>query len=295
MKDVTAVIQALASLLWPLFAFWFVHLFKHQIRDILTRIKKGKVLGQEIELQDSLGALETAATTAASDVATLPQGKLSPTDTAPLTSGLETIDQKVDHILHDATLSPKLALIGLSAEIERELREVLASLGQYSTRIGIREGIQTLVRLGLPQSLTVSVNLFSQMRNRLVHGYGIPDDAVVSALDSGITILKAIKAVPRETHRIYRKDVALFANDAGDVEVNGATGVILESTGADGKSSNRIYPTTKAGYEIGKPVSWEWNLSQTFGETWYRDPDTGTIRYAWTSSAEFVGRHFDQL
>jgi hypothetical protein len=146
MKDVTAVIQALASLLWPLFAFWFLHLFKHQIGDILTRIKKGTVLGQEIELQDSLSVLDVTAKNAASDVAKLPQGELPP-DPAPL--------------IDDATRSPKLALIALSAEIEKELREVLASGGHYPRRTGIREGIDQLVRHGFPPSLVASVDLFS--------------------------------------------------------------------------------------------------------------------------------------
>jgi hypothetical protein len=62
------------------------------------------------------------------------------------------------------------------------------------------------------------------MRNRLVHGYDINQEAVVGALDSGITILKAIKAVPRESHKVYRRDVPLFTDDAGALEVNDATG-----------------------------------------------------------------------
>ncbi len=54
MNDFTALIQAFATLLWPVFALWALYTFKDQIREILRRIKKGEVWGQEIELETAL-------------------------------------------------------------------------------------------------------------------------------------------------------------------------------------------------------------------------------------------------
>jgi hypothetical protein len=49
-KDAAELISAVASLLWPLFAFTSLFVFKKQIGDLVGRIKRGKLLGQEIEL-----------------------------------------------------------------------------------------------------------------------------------------------------------------------------------------------------------------------------------------------------
>jgi hypothetical protein len=42
-------------------------------------------------------------------------------------------------------------------------------------------------------------------------------------------------------------------------------------------------------------VTWSWDMSNVWPESWYRDPETDTIEYAWTGSAEFAGRPLDEL
>lgn len=72
--------------------------------------------------------------------------------------------------------------------------------------------------------------------------------------------------------------------------------VILETISPGGsRTSKRVFPTTKASYEKGKRVTWEWNQNNTYGEHWYKNPDTGKIEYGWGSSCEFVGRHLDEI
>ena len=61
MKEVSALLQAISSLLWPIFAFVTLFLFKKQIGDAIGRFKKGKLLGQEFELNDSIKNLHHSA------------------------------------------------------------------------------------------------------------------------------------------------------------------------------------------------------------------------------------------
>src|SRR3984893_17916211 len=49
-KDLADLISAFASLAWPVVALAIVKWFRPEIRAILSRIRKGKFLGQEIEL-----------------------------------------------------------------------------------------------------------------------------------------------------------------------------------------------------------------------------------------------------
>ena len=53
-KDVADLISATASLLWPILAFMVITWFRPELRALLARIRKGKFLGQEIELDQML-------------------------------------------------------------------------------------------------------------------------------------------------------------------------------------------------------------------------------------------------
>jgi hypothetical protein len=45
----------------------------------------------------------------------------------------------------------------------------------------------------------------------------------------------------------------------------------------------------------GKEVTWEWSLKKVWPEAWFKNPGTGLVEYGWTSSAEFTGRHLDEI
>jgi hypothetical protein len=42
-------------------------------------------------------------------------------------------------------------------------------------------------------------------------------------------------------------------------------------------------------------VAWEWNMDKRWTKAWDRHPDTAKIAQAWGTSAEFVGRHLDDV
>lgn len=73
MSEWAEIVKAFASLLWPILAFTFLFIYKDQLKDLMKRIKKGKLLGQEIELEEQLHQLESSAVELSYKVATLTQ------------------------------------------------------------------------------------------------------------------------------------------------------------------------------------------------------------------------------
>jgi hypothetical protein len=180
------LIKAIAALLWPILCFAAVFLFKGEIRGLLHRLKKGKLFGQELELEASLNQLNASAVAAASEVSELPS----------IEPGLEPKSVNPDavrDILKLVATSPKAALVTLSAAIEKEARDVVAVRGHLKgrTHLGLRDAVAEIsTTVGLPQHVTGSLQWFSDVRARIVHGHDATEDDVLRAVDSGITILK---------------------------------------------------------------------------------------------------------
>ena len=288
------IVTAVAALLWPIFAFTLLVMFRKEIRRLVGRIKRGKFLGQEIELEEDFAKLQLSADAAVLEVKALPAPSVQLAQLPVAESS-----QPEERILEEAGRSPKAALLLLASELEREVRDVVASLGllQGRTFITMREGLETLTRReALPRHLTDSVRLFWKVRNQLVHGHHASDDDVFRAIDLGNTILKAIRAIPHEINVVHNPGVDLFRDPGLTQLVDGAKGVVLETETSDrSKKILRVYPSTRRHFRKGMRVSWEWSPEHVFDELWYRDPETGNSTLAWSSSMEFVGRDLDAL
>jgi hypothetical protein len=50
LAEITAFLNALAALAWPTFLLCFVFYFRKEIGEVFRRVRRGKLLGQEIEL-----------------------------------------------------------------------------------------------------------------------------------------------------------------------------------------------------------------------------------------------------
>jgi hypothetical protein len=295
LQDVATLLQAIAAILWPLFAFTALYVFRAQIADIARRLKRGKLLGQEIELGESLDRLGKAADSVQIEVAALPRA------TSPEKSREdEAVEQDtVRQIVREAARSPKAALISLAAELERLAREVLATTGHLQGRriVPIQQAIAELHQAyGLPSHVPSSLKYFWEARNRLIHGGQGSDEDILRAIDSGISILKALQAMPREINVVHTPSVPLYSDPELTTPINTVHGVILETHSPGGVASSfRVFPSSHTHFKKGKQVSWEWNMGLVVGSAWYRDPESGTVKQAWVSSAEFVGRHIDDL
>lgn len=295
MQEFATLLQALAALLWPAFAFTALFMFRKQFADLLARLKKGKLLGQEIELSESLDKLQQAAQGVQIEVAALPQPSPPPKTEA------ETIqDQTIaQRIISEAGISPKAALISLAVELEKLAREVLATTGHLRGRrfVPIQQAISEVHQVyGLAAHVPSSLHHFWDVRNRLIHNGEGTDENILRAIDSGLAILRALQAMPREVNIVHDPNVPVFSDQALTLPVTNVHGVLLETHSPGGASKTfRIYPSSQNHFAKGKQVSWEWNMSLIVGPAWYRDPATGESKEAWSSSAEFVGRHLDEL
>ena len=295
MQEVATLLQALAALLWPGFAFTALFMFRKQFANLLSRLKKGKLLGQEIELNESLEKLQQAAQDTQVEVAALPQSASPPKTDAEVIQ-----DQNIaQRIIGEAAASPKAALIRLAAELERLAREVLATTGHLRGRrfVPIQQAISELHKTyGLAAHVPSSLHHFWDVRNRLIHKGEGTDEDILRAIDSGLSILRALQAMPREVNIICEPNISVYADEGLAVPLANVHGVLLETHSPGGVSKSlRLYPSSRNHFKKGKQVSWEWNMSLVVGPGWYRDQSTGEARQAWSSSAEFIGRHLDEL
>lgn len=295
MKDIAALLSSIASLLWPVFAFVMLAMYRKQLGDLIARLRKGKLLGQEIELDESLNRLQRSATAVAEEVAALPPATIDVIAPESASS-----DDSIDNILREAARSPKAALLLLASELEREARQLLGSVGQLKGQkfVPLSQALHALQKQfgGLPGHIPSSLKLFWEVRNRLVHGGQAENEEILRAIDSGITILKALRAFPRETNYVFDPGVIVYQDSNCTVPWPTGKGVILQTESRGGTQRFfRIFPTTKTHFKKGKRVAWEWDDSTVWKDAWYKDPDSGEIKLAWNSAMEFVGRHLEDV
>lgn len=289
MRDFAELLRGIAALIWPLLLIVFVLLFQEEIRALIKRIRRAKLLGQELELDQELDRLEAkteAAREASLEVLT------SPSEQSSAETMLEGDEADVE-ILRTAAASPKAALMLLSAEMEAQMRRLLASAGHLPRRpLNISQMSRELIRVaGLPHETTEAVAEFSHIRNRLVHGRDVREDEVLRAIDIGLKLLDILRDLPVPRYAVAQAGLPVYEDARGEQHRPDVTAVVLKVEGEEGA---RVYPTTQQ-YQAGERLSWDWNMDRVWGESWYLDVDTGEIKYAWRTSAEFVGKPLDQI
>jgi|SRR6516165_4150601 uncharacterized protein YutE (UPF0331/DUF86 family) len=107
---------------------------------------------------------------------------------------------EIEEVLREAARSPRLGLMLLSAKIERAARELAAETGMlpldepHTLFVTIH-----LIMLGglLPVEASEALNLFNQVRNRIIHGHDADDDEIARAIDSGTRLLRLLLSRPR--------------------------------------------------------------------------------------------------
>ncbi len=213
--------------------------------------------------------------------------------------GIGVSEEPIRRVLDEIPKSPTGALLILGAEIERQLRDLLWSAGwQHGIRkLTITNAIEYLGRTGaVPMRLIGTVQLFLEIRNKILHGYGVTDSDTFRAIDAGISILQAILAIPQEINCVYHPGVDVFSDPNGTMLRKDVKGLILETKPPGSEPTHRrIFPTSQSHYIKGARVSWEWNPRKVIGASWYRNPDTGSIDPAWSESMEFVGRSLETI
>jgi hypothetical protein len=288
------LMKGLASLAWPVVALVALVLFRGEVGGLIKRIRKAKVFGQDIELDESLNSLEKQAEEfAQAEVPVVITTRPSEQQDTTITPGY--IEAEINEVLQLTSTSSKAALMQLASVIEREARRFLAASGNLGkVRLGssLQQTAEVLERTtDMPRGSLEAFKSFSKVRNEIIHGHGnVTDDETLRAIDSGIVLLRSLAAVPRELNVVYSPGVKIYSDDKLQHELLGR-GVMLETTSPGGAVTTfRIFPSTRTHFYKGMEVTWEWNMGMTWKDAWYKDPDSGKVKLAWNSSAEFIGR-----
>ncbi len=293
MDQIAPILKGIAALCWPGVALTALLLFRSEISHVLQRLTKAEILGQRVELSEEVLELDAAAAAVVQETEKLPPEQRRATTPAEE----ENLDATINSIIQQAASDPKLALMSLSAELEKQARRALATRGLLNARatVSLRQALSELIQYGFPENLAGSLQLFQDVRNRIVHGAAASNQDALSALDSGITLLRALTALPNETNIVHGL-VPIYSDPDCQRQILDARGLILETTSPGGAIKTfRIFPTTRTHFVKGKRVAWEWNRNRQWREAWYRNPENGEVRQAWSSSMEFVGRSLDDI
>jgi len=278
-------IIAFSHFAWPILVLVVILIFRKPLNGLLARLRKAKGPGGELEFDREVEQLEKNTKEV--------QQKIP-------TKDLEKPEEDEPDVFADSIKDPKISIMILAREIEKEARELMASLGLLEgiRYVNVRKAFEMLEQKGFfAKNFMKSIGAFWDLRNRIVHGKRIEDkDSVIKVLDIGTTLLRMLKAIPREAHIVHHTGVDLFSDADCVSKLQGVKGLILETTAPSKKEKRHsIFPTTKTNYERSKKVAWEWDLSAVWEKTWYVNPDTGVKEQAWRSSGEFVGRHIEEL
>jgi hypothetical protein len=198
-KELADLISALASLAWPLVALAVVSWFRPELRVILSRIRKGKFLGTEFELDElqakTVAAEEKAELTVISGEASAYLGEANAEASG--TTGADVAQDAIEQVLREASRSPPLGLVLLWTKIEQAARDLAVDAGLRATR-PLTTIVRQLVAEGrLPEEAAEAVYLFSRVHSRLVHEGRADDDEITRAIDSGTRLLRLLMSRPR--------------------------------------------------------------------------------------------------
>lgn len=211
-KDVADLISATASLLWPIFAFTVISWFRPELRGLLARIRKGKLLGQEFELDEleakteAAEATESVAITISGAGSALGAGSVSAVGGHVEATGKTAfipIEAEIEEVLREASRSPRIGLMLLSAKIERAARDLasytVADIG--SRPIPFSKLTRELVNAEqLTPEDALALNQFYRVRSYIVHGHDSDDNEIARAIDSGTRLLRLLLSRPRPPH-----------------------------------------------------------------------------------------------
>jgi uncharacterized protein YutE (UPF0331/DUF86 family) len=300
LDNIANLLRGIGTLLWPIVLLVALFFFRAEISGLVRRLRKARLFGQELELDEDLDKLARSAEQ-------LEAG--APGE--PLVADKATEDKAEDSadieqlILEETTRFPKAALVLLAAEIEREVRHLAAMLEVSShsrrTRSGpmaysLMRNIQALMDMGVvPKGTFETLEQFRRVRNEIVHGgKPVSDDDILRAIDSGLAIFRVLKAVPRFKHVVRFSDLRIYSDPEGKQERKDISGIIIETVQPGGLiTKTEILPTIVGDLHPGDLVTLEFNGDRYWGPSWYRDLESNTLNIAWDNAPEFVGRKLD--
>lgn len=196
--EITALMQAIASLAWPALALVLVILFVKDIKALIPRVSSWEALGVKVKLTKQLDRLATATESLPIGRGARPlrggrrSGAVSWVNPETLTMALRGSGTTNE--------SPKETLLLVSTLIEDQLRRALERTGIRAETVAKQSWPEVMRRLreggGVPASVLDSAAAFREVRNEIVHGRGVDEHDVFRAIDIGDRILNALWELP---------------------------------------------------------------------------------------------------
>lgn len=197
---ITAIAALLQALQWPLLALTIGLLWRDEIKQLMRRSRSWKLFGVEGEFSDLVEDL--------ADSTSMPgisgPGPSEPERGLEAGAGPGDDDDLASDIVRLAAVSPRAALMQLAAEIDETLidkaQRFMAADDQFddldTSRINAKDATNLLVSLGLmPLPLAENLAQFREIRNRVVHGGEGSEWEILSAIDSGLLILRQLESI----------------------------------------------------------------------------------------------------
>jgi hypothetical protein len=284
MKNLSSVLSSLASLAWPAVVFYIFYVLQDDIKKLIGRLRKGKIFGQEIELDEEISQVENAVETV---LEIIPNTQPTP-NSAP--------DYR-EHVLAAADRSTLGTFLRVSSDLELLVNHILARTGWHQGRqkYTIKEGFARIPQNWVSKEILRTVQQFSHLRNRIIHeSRMVPEEDVRRATEIAFSLIEVLKGYTIDENRV--KDVVeLYVDAEGQIPAVDVKGLRLETKRQGSAPSVSIFPTTKTWYKPGQLVSSEWNMSNVYNQHFYRDPEGDELKAAWLQSAEYVGEPLDEL
>jgi hypothetical protein len=194
-------LKALAPFAWPAFAFTALFTLKRELKDFISRIRKGRVLGAEIDLDQTLDEWKASVDLAKSE---------APAPEHPVSS--DTIQPRfADQILNEAGSSSLAAFMRLSSELERVANNIVADFQPAERRhkMSLQQAIRRMPVEFVSGEIRKSIGMFSSVRNKIVHEYHTVNNAeILRAIDIGLNLLSVLEVVDADLMNLKNEDGA---------------------------------------------------------------------------------------
>jgi hypothetical protein len=242
------------------------------------------------------GSFTEALRTGSREVLVLERSNLEQTQNAANSvDTTETPEQSITGIIDVARTSPQLAVISLAVKMERQVNILMAVMGLWPEHSpSFLRNVEVLEGRGyITPEMKQAISTFLTIRNPLVHGRSVPNESMVSAIDSGLRIYETLLGIPHQARAVIRGDLALYTDQECNKLVDGMVGVMLTGNPEIGP---QVFPSLRFNYyRPGMRVSWEWNKDISLGETWYLNPFTKRPTLAFLSAMIFAGRDLSEI
>lgn len=307
-----AFIEAVSKLLWPIAAVVIATLFRSQIAELLRRVRKAKVLGNEIELAE-LEELKDATRAAQKDAAKVSAGREAAAKVAaakltetmhPEESALfEPQDFPVimlrwarDHADTEPHTAAGVAFVGL----ERAMQNALASTGERNlTYHTMKLAQQIQNRFGLSSSFVLAVEKFRVARNAVAHQGrdNFPHDEAREIAKTGVALLELILGLPYPRLYVDQAGMLVYEDKECSRVISGLEGVAIIAPAVSGGTGHIMAVVTdrlryyKKGHQV--VDVWEANARYKW-PLWIRRTDGSASRKV-SRDEIFVGSHIDEV